>query len=267
MIKAGFRATTDPSVLDEARRRRDLRPDAAGGGRRPGPRRRDRRPCVTVAAHLHPGHARHPGVHDLPRHHRRGGAADPRGGRARRAGVDFHLAFSPERIDPGNPVYGMKNTPKVVGGHDPGVHRRRPPPSTAGSSTRSSGPRAPARPRRPSCWRTPTATSTSRWSTRWRGSATSWASTSGTSSSARATKPFGFQAFYPGPGVGGHCIPIDPNYLSYNVRAKLGYPFRFVELAQEINAGMPRYVVQPAAGPAQRGGASRCAARGCCCSG
>ena len=51
---------------------------------------------------------------------------------------------------------------------------------------------------------------------------------------AAATKPFGFQAFYPGPGVGGHCIPIDPNYLSYKVRT-LGYPFRFVELAQEIS--------------------------------
>ncbi len=63
---------------------------------------------------------------------------------------------------------------------------------------------------------------------------------------AAKTKPFGFQAFYPGPGVGGHCIPIDPNYLSYNVRAKLGYPFRFVELAQEINATMPAYVVSRA---------------------
>lgn len=61
-----------------------------------------------------------------------------------------------------------------------------------------------------------------------------------------ATKPFGFQPFYPGPGVGGHCIPIDPNYLSYKVRT-LGYPFRFVELAQEINARMPTYVVDRAA--------------------
>ena len=57
-----------------------------------------------------------------------------------------------------------------------------------------------------------------------------------------ATKPFGFQAFYPGPGVGGHCIPIDPNYLSYKVRATLGYPFKFVELAQSINLQMPAYV-------------------------
>ncbi|MGH3449151.1 MAG: nucleotide sugar dehydrogenase, partial [Haloechinothrix sp.] len=58
-----------------------------------------------------------------------------------------------------------------------------------------------------------------------------------------SSKPFGFQAFYPGPGVGGHCIPIDPNYLSYKVRT-LGYPFRFVELAQEINQSMPAYVVR-----------------------
>lgn len=60
---------------------------------------------------------------------------------------------------------------------------------------------------------------------------------------AASTKPFGFQAFYPGPGVGGHCIPIDPNYLSHRVRAKLKHSFRFVELAQDINAAMPQYVV------------------------
>jgi len=57
-----------------------------------------------------------------------------------------------------------------------------------------------------------------------------------------ATKPFGFAPFYPGPGVGGHCIPIDPNYLSYKVRT-LGYPFRFVELAQEINGRTTSSVV------------------------
>ncbi|MYW16136.1 nucleotide sugar dehydrogenase, partial [Streptomyces sp. SID2955] len=60
------------------------------------------------------------------------------------------------------------------------------------------------------------------------------------------TKPFGFQAFRPSPGVGGHCIPIDPNYLSYKVRSSLGYEFRFVELAQEINRRMPEYVVRRA---------------------
>lgn len=57
-----------------------------------------------------------------------------------------------------------------------------------------------------------------------------------------ATKPFGFQPFTPGPGVGGHCIPIDPNYLSFQVKKTLGYQFRFVELAQEINNSMPSYV-------------------------
>ncbi len=60
---------------------------------------------------------------------------------------------------------------------------------------------------------------------------------------AAKTKPFGFAAFYPGPGVGGHCIPIDPNYLSHRVRA-LGYQFRFVELAQEVSNRMPAYVVR-----------------------
>ena len=59
---------------------------------------------------------------------------------------------------------------------------------------------------------------------------------------AAETKPFGFAAFRPGPGVGGHCIPIDPNYLSHQVR-KLGYQFRFVELAQEVSNRMPAYVV------------------------
>jgi nucleotide sugar dehydrogenase len=62
-----------------------------------------------------------------------------------------------------------------------------------------------------------------------------------------STKPFGFQPFYPGAGVGGHCIPIDPNYLSHEVKRTLGYPFRFVELAQEINNRMPAYVVTRAA--------------------
>src|SRR4029079_4356389 len=56
-----------------------------------------------------------------------------------------------------------------------------------------------------------------------------------------STKPFGFAPFFPGPGVGGHCIPVDPSYLSWRVR-RLGYPFRFVELAGEINDRMPNYV-------------------------
>jgi UDP-N-acetyl-D-glucosamine dehydrogenase len=60
---------------------------------------------------------------------------------------------------------------------------------------------------------------------------------------AAATKPFGFMPFYPGPGLGGHCIPIDPFYLTWKAR-EVGYPTRFIELAGEINVFMPRYVIQ-----------------------
>jgi nucleotide sugar dehydrogenase len=59
---------------------------------------------------------------------------------------------------------------------------------------------------------------------------------------AAATKPFGFMAFHPGPGVGGHCIPLDPTYLAWQSRRDTGRPFRLVELAQDINAGMPVHV-------------------------
>jgi UDP-N-acetyl-D-glucosamine dehydrogenase len=61
---------------------------------------------------------------------------------------------------------------------------------------------------------------------------------------AAATKPFGFMPFQPGPGVGGHCLPIDPSYLSWQVRRELNHSFRFVELANDVNAGMPDYVVR-----------------------
>ena len=60
---------------------------------------------------------------------------------------------------------------------------------------------------------------------------------------AASSKPYGFQAFYPGPGVGGHCIPVDPAYLSFEVKRRLGADFRFIETAMDINSGMPRYVV------------------------
>jgi nucleotide sugar dehydrogenase len=61
---------------------------------------------------------------------------------------------------------------------------------------------------------------------------------------AASTKPFGFTPFYPGPGVGGHCLPIDPSYLSWRVRQNLGHTFRFVELANDVNDHMPDYVTQ-----------------------
>ena len=61
---------------------------------------------------------------------------------------------------------------------------------------------------------------------------------------AAASKPFGFMKFTPGPGVGGHCLPIDPAYLSWRVQRSLGQSFRFVELANDVNAHMPDYVVR-----------------------
>lgn len=160
------------------------------------------------------------------------------------AGADFHLAFSPERIDPGNPTFGVVNTPKVVGG-----------------LTRACGKKA------TEFYETFVNTVVQVQGTREAEMAKLLENTYRhvnialvnemavfcqelginlwDSISAAATKPFGFQAFYPGPGVGGHCIPIDPNYLSYKVKT-LGYPFRFVELAQEINGRMPAYVTQRA---------------------
>ncbi len=131
------------------------------------------------------------------------------------AGSDFALAFSPERIDPGNCQYGLRNTPKVVGGHTE---------SCADAATRFYS---------KVCDHIVRAKSPRE------------AIDLHDAISCASTKPFGFQPFFPGPGVGGHCIPIDPNYLSYKVRT-LGFPFRFVELAQEINARMPSYVVERA---------------------
>jgi nucleotide sugar dehydrogenase len=162
-----------------------------------------------------------------------------------RAGVDFHLAFSPERIDPGNKTFGPRNTPKVVGGHTAACTER-----TAAfygqfvqTVVRTKGTReAEAAKLLENTYRHINIALVNEmarfchelgidlWDV----------------IRAASSKPFGFQAFYPGPGVGGHCIPIDPNYLSHNVRAKLGYPFRFVELAQEINATMPAYVAHRA---------------------
>ena len=160
-----------------------------------------------------------------------------------RAGVDFHLAFSPERIDPGNPTYGLVNTPKIVGGLTPqSTERAR---AFYGrfvdTTIAAKGPReAETAKLLENTYRHVNIALVNEMAQfcheldidLW--NAIDMAS----------TKPFGFQAFYPGPGVGGHCIPIDPNYLSYNVKSRLGYPFRFVELAQEINSSMPAYVVR-----------------------
>lgn len=163
--------------------------------------------------------------------------------RGLKVGKDFHLAFSPERIDPGNAIYGIRNTAKVVGG-----------------VTHACTEKAAA------FYRLFIETVVQALGTREAETAKLLENTYRNINialvnemarfcnelkidlwnviSCAATKPFGFQAFFPGPGVGGHCIPIDPNYLSYHVKSRLGYPFKFVELAQEVNATMPQYVAR-----------------------
>jgi len=161
------------------------------------------------------------------------------------AGTDFYLAFSPERIDPGNKVYGLRNTPKVVGGQTP---------ACADAAVRFYGKLCDEVVRAKSAREAEMA---KMLENTYRHVNIALVNEMAifchelgidlrSAIDCAATKPYGFQAHYPGPGVGGHCIPIDPNYLSYKVRT-LGYPFRFVELAQEINSRMPTYVADRAA--------------------
>ena len=158
------------------------------------------------------------------------------------AGNDFHLAFSPERIDPGNGEYTLANTPKIVGGLTEtclaiATQFYRP---LVGEVVQAQGLREAEMAKLlentyrhinialvNEMLRFSNDLGINLWNV----------------INIAATKPFGFQAFFPGPGVGGHCIPIDPNYLSHFVRAQTGYAFRLVELAQEINAQMPAYVI------------------------
>jgi len=159
------------------------------------------------------------------------------------AGADFSVGYSPERIDPGNRTWTLANTPKVVSGIDDRslqevrafyetlVDRTVVVASTKGAEL------------------TKLLENTFRhvnvalvnelamfaddldidvWG----------------AIDAASTKPFGFMRFEPGPGVGGHCLPIDPTYLTWRARSRLGRPFRFVELANDVNDDMPSYVVQ-----------------------
>jgi UDP-N-acetyl-D-glucosamine dehydrogenase len=158
-----------------------------------------------------------------------------------KVGVDVFVAFSPERVDPGNPTYHTHNTPKVVGGHTPacvqvalavyGLIIEHPVPV---SSTRA----AELAKLLENTFRSINIGLVNElaimcnllnvdvWEV----------------INAAATKPFGFMPFYPGPGLGGHCIPIDPIYLSWKLKS-LKYRARFIELADDINRSMPEYVV------------------------
>ena len=159
-----------------------------------------------------------------------------------RAGRDFHLAFSPEREDPGNPASQVAEIPKVVGGYTPACLAAAL--ALYGRAIRTLVPVANCR----------TAEATKLLENIFRG--VNIALVNELKEVYRAmdidiwdviaaakTKPFGFMPFYPGPGLGGHCIPIDPFYLSWKAR-QLGQETRFIELAGEVNTAMPQRVVE-----------------------
>ena len=158
-----------------------------------------------------------------------------------KVGVDFFLAFSPERVDPGNPKWHTRNTPKVIGGITPAclettIELYKPAIDTLVSV--SSPEAAELVKILENTFRSVNIGLVNEmaivcdklgvdvWEV----------------IEAAATKPFGFMKFTPGPGVGGHCIPLDPHYLAWKMRT-LNYRTRFIELAGEINAAMPEYWV------------------------
>ena len=157
-------------------------------------------------------------------------------------GEDFFLAFSPERVDPGNPTYGTKNTPKVVGG------------ITSDCSRVACAMYAPAIDMLVPVSTTEAAELVKLLENTFRsvniGLVNEMAIVCDKLGvdvweviEAAATKPFGFMKFLPGPGLGGHCIPIDPHYLAWKMRG-LNYKTRFIDLAGEINSEMPMYWVR-----------------------
>ena len=158
-----------------------------------------------------------------------------------KVGKDFFLAFSPERVDPGNPVYTTKNTPRVVGGITPACtkvaktfYEQTIPNIHAVSSTGA----AEMVKLLENTFRSVNIGLVNEVALMCdRLNLDVWEIID-----AAATKPFGFMPFYPGPGLGGHCIPIDPHYLSWKLKS-LNYYARFIELAGEINSHMPEYVV------------------------
>ncbi|HEU4435929.1 MAG TPA: nucleotide sugar dehydrogenase, partial [candidate division Zixibacteria bacterium] len=159
-----------------------------------------------------------------------------------KAGRDFYLAFSPERVDPGNANFDTKNTPRIVGGVTAACTKV----ATAFysqivesvipvSSTQS----AEMVKLLENTFRSVNIGLVNEVALMCdRLGIDVWEIID-----AAATKPFGFMPFYPGPGLGGHCIPIDPHYLSWKLKS-LNYYARFIELAGDINSHMPEYVVE-----------------------
>jgi UDP-N-acetyl-D-glucosamine dehydrogenase len=159
------------------------------------------------------------------------------------AGVDFHLGYSPERIDPGNREWNLVTTPKVVSGINPaslaavqGFYA-----SVVEQTVPVSDPKvAELAKLLENTFRHVNIALVNELAV--------YAHDLGIdvweAINAASSKPFGYMRFVPGPGVGGHCLPIDPSYLSWRVQRTLGQSFRFVELANDINNHMPDYVVR-----------------------
>ncbi|AZH80488.1 UDP-N-acetyl-D-glucosamine dehydrogenase [Microbacterium sp. Y-01] len=159
------------------------------------------------------------------------------------AGRDFAVGYSPERIDPGNPKWGFVNTPKVVSGIDePSLGKVKAfyDQLVDETVTVTTPKEAELTKLLENTFRHVNIALVNELAV--------FAHDLGVdiweSIDAAATKPFGYMKFTPGPGVGGHCLPVDPSYLSWQVRRKLGRSFRFVELANDVNDHMPDYVAQ-----------------------
>ena len=157
-------------------------------------------------------------------------------------GEDVFLAFSPERVDPGNPVYHTKNTPKVVGGITPACNIVATAfyQSTIDTIVTVSSPEAAELVKLlENTFRSVNIGLVNEMAIVCdRLGVDVWEVID-----AAATKPFGFMKFTPGPGIGGHCIPLDPHYLAWKMRT-LNYKTRFIDLASEINSHMPDWVVE-----------------------
>ena len=162
-----------------------------------------------------------------------------------KAGVDFFLAFSPERVDPGNPTFQTRNVPKVVGGLTPACSKLAA--ALYGTAIETIVPVSSTRVAEmvkllENTFRAVNIGLVNELALMCdRMNIDVWEVVD-----AARTKPFGFMAFYPGPGLGGHCIPIDPFYLSWKAKQS-GFDPRFIELAGHINGGMPHYVVDKVA--------------------
>ena len=159
-----------------------------------------------------------------------------------RVGTDFFLAFSPERVDPGNTEWMTRNIPKVVGGTDP--HSTEVAAALYNLIVETVVPVSSTRVAEmvkllENTFRAVNIGLVNELALMCRDlDVDVWEVID-----AAKTKPFGFMPFYPGPGLGGHCIPIDPFYLSWKARQN-GFESRFIELAGHVNASMPRYVVE-----------------------